>query len=162
MQLLIVARRRVLISWQLRRSCSGTVRERGGGEVERGNWVCQGSWPCVRWSGINEQAILIIIIYKLNNEAESVQSEEQKTERESSRKKCANCKSMTEKEREREGVREGDRKECIVLTYFHIFVHLCVCVFVCLPVGATLINIRICFTAELDNCHSPHSLPLPL
>lgn len=48
-----------------------------------------------------------------------------------------------------------DRKECIVLTYFHIFVHLCVCVFVCLPVGATLINIRICFTAELDNCHSP-------
>lgn len=59
----------------------------------------------------------------------------------------------------RERERQREREECVVLTYFHIFVHLSVCVSlsVCLLVGATLINIRICLTAELDNC----PLPLP-
>lgn len=83
-----------------------------------------------------------------------MQSEEHKKGvGENCRKKCANCKSSRASEKQSMRERKRKREECVVLTYFHIFVHLSVC----LLVGATLINIRICLTAELDNC----PLPLP-
>lgn len=42
-----------------------------------------------------------------------------------------------DRERQKGSKREGDSKECIVLTYFHIFV--CVCLYVCLWVRHSLI-----------------------